>query len=192
MLCIDLHKYAPACATISGGISRVWIFDPFDYNFTSGAAGADGLPTGYSAVALRATSTGNMYRVGFLDESGEYTFDNPVSENGSITFSHNLTGPLINISQPLNNFLNSTAQAGVCCGLGVIMEFNSGVILVMGEKYVDAAEIRPFKVKMSSKGATGKKYNDSNLADVTFQGSYSRALYAYTGGAQSIIDLEPA
>lgn len=170
----------------------MWIFDPEDFNFTSGAVGVDGLPTGYSAVALRATSTGLMYPVGFQDESGEYTFDNPLSDSGSSVFTHVATGSLTNISQALNNFLNTLGDAGVCCGLGVVMELNSGVILVMGEKYVDAAAVRKFKVKMSSAGGSGKKFEDPNLANVTFTGKYYRALHTFTGGVSAIIDLETA
>lgn len=273
MLCINLVSYTPACTTTVGGVSRAWVFDPNDYNFTLGANGPDGQPTGYASVALRVgsgavlgtvvtaanvvtsvpvtsggtlypqatipitftggggtgaaayatvvggvvisvtvtaggtgyttppTATlsssgativggGRMYPFQFLENTGEYTFDNPVSETCSIKFSHSLVGTMINVSQAMNNYLNSIASAGCCCGLGVVMELNNGVVLVMGEKYVGNVEQRRFKVKMSSKGGSGKKFEDNNYADVTFAGDYTRALYSFTGGVASIIALQ--
>lgn len=273
MLCVNLTNYNPGCNSSVGGCNRAWIFDPNDFNWTLGANGPDGQPTGYQALALRVgsgaalgtvglTSTtvtsvpvttggtnypystipitftggggtgaaayanvvngvvinvvitaagtgyssaptatlstsgatlaggGKMFQFNFLENTGEYTFDNPVSEACSIKFMHSLVGTMINVSQSLNNYLNTLSSAGCCCGLGVVMELNSGVILVMGEKYVGNVEQRRFKIKMSSKGGSGRKYEDPNHADVTFTGDYTRALYSFTGGASAILAFQ--
>lgn len=274
MLCVNLKQYNPACSTTVGGVSRAWVFDPNDFNFTEGAVDADGNPTGYSALALRigsgatfgtvtftpsgpvltapvtaggtnypyttiplvftggggtgaagyATVVGGvvvsttitaggtgyttaptatlsasgatviggakMYPFNFMVNTGEYTFDNPASETCSVKFSHSLVGTAINITQALNNYLNSLASAGCCCGLGLIIELNSGTLLVMGEKFVGNVEQRRFKVTMSSKGTSGKKFEDSNMADVTFAGDYTRALYTFTGGVAAILAFQ--
>jgi len=273
MLCINLSNYNPACSTTVGGVNRAWVFDPNDFNFTAGAANADGSPSGYSALALRVgsgctlgtvTTAGNavtgvpvsaggtnypyttipitftggggtgaaayatvvngvvisvtvtaggsgytsaptatlstsgatlagggkLYPFNFLENTGEYTFDNPVSETCSIKFAHTLMGTMINISQDLNNYLNTLSSAGCCCGLGLVFELNSGVLLVMGEKYVGNVEQRRFKVKMSSKGGSGKKFEDNNAADVTFTADFTRALYTFTGGVAAILAFQ--
>lgn len=273
MLCVNLKQYNPACATTVGGVSRAWIFDPYDFNFTEGAVDADGNPTGYSLVALRGgtgatlgtvTTAGNavtgvpvtaggsnypyttipitftggggtgaaayanvvggvvinvvvtaggsgyttaptaalsvtgptvatggkMYPFNFLENTGEYTFDNPLSEACSIKFTHTLVGTVVNISQALNNYLNTLGGAGCCCGLGVVMELNSGVILVMGEKFVGNVEQKRFKVRMSSKGGSGKKYEDNNAAEVTLTADYIRALHSFTGGVGAILAFQ--
>lgn len=267
MLCISLMNYSQPCQNTVGGVNRGWVFDPNDFNFTAGAVDAQGQPTGYSALALRAgsgataTATvagglitainvgsggsnypiaptvvitgagtggaavanivggvvvsititnagtgyssaptisftnpgatlaggGKLYPFYFYENTGEYTFDNPDTDTCSTKFSHTLVGQFLNISQSLNNYLNSLGQAGCCCGLGVIFELNSGVVLVMGEKFVGNTEQRRFKVKMSSKGGSGKKYEDFNGAEITLKGDFTRSLNTYTGGVASLL-----
>jgi hypothetical protein len=272
MLCISLNNYAPACGGNTGGVSRAWVFDPYDWNFTAGAA-VNGQPTGYSALALRIgtgaalgtvglTSTtvtsvpvttggtnypyatipitftggggtgatayanvvggivvsvtitaagtgyasapvatlsasgataaggGKLYPVNFMPETGEYSFDNPNTENYSVKYEHTFTGQLLNLSQDLTNYLATLNQGGACCGLGVIMELNNGKILVMGESYVAGSAIKPFRIKMSNKGGSGKKYEDFNGTEVSFNGAYVRPLYEYTGGVAALLALQ--
>ena len=43
---------------------------------------------------------------------------------------------------------------------------------------------------MSSKGGSGKKFEDNNYADVTFAGDFTRALYEFTGGVGSILAFQ--
>jgi hypothetical protein len=253
-----------------GGVSRAWLFDPQDFNFTAGPNNPDGTPSGYNAVALRVgtgavlgavtiaggavtnvavtaggtnypyatipitftgggggtgasayanvvngvitnvvitaggsgytsapTATlsssgatlaggGRMYPLNFMEYTGEYTFDNPSSETCSVKYTHTFTATLVNISQSLNNFLRIMSDAGCCCGLGLILELNSGVLLVMGENFVGNVQQRRFKVKMSSKGGSGKKYDDNNSAEVTFTADYFRPLMTFTAGVGAI------
>lgn len=157
-------------------------------------AGGSGYATPPTATLSTSGATlaggGRMYPFTFMENTGEYTFDNPVSETCSIKFAHSLTGTMINITQAMNNYLNTLGNAGCCCGLGVIMELNSGTLLVMGEKYVGNVERSRFKIKMSSKGGSGKKFEDNNYADVTFAGDFTRALYTFTGGASAILAFQ--
>jgi hypothetical protein len=271
MLCISLNNYAPICNATVGGVNRSWAFDPSDFNFTAGANLANGQPSGYNLVVLRAgigavatavltgtavtainvttggtlypiaptvvltggagtgatavanivggvvtgitvtaggtgytsapavsfTNTGatvqggaKMYPINFLENTGEYTFDNPESESCSIAFKHTFSCTVINISQELNNFINGIDAAGCCCGLGIVMELNSGVILVMGEKFVGNVEGKRFKIKASSKGSSGKKFEDNNSAELTFNGSFTRPLNTFTGGVGAILAFQ--
>ena len=158
---------------------------------TSGGSGYTTPPTATLSTSGATIAGGAlMYAFNFFENTGEYTFDNPISDIGTKKFAHSLVGTMINISQELNNYLNTLGDAGACCGLGVIMELNSGVLLVMGEKYVGNVEQKRFKVKMSSKGGSGKKFEDNNYADVTFAGDFTRALYEFTGGVGSILAFQ--
>ena len=158
---------------------------------TSGGTGYTTAPTAtLSTSGATIAGGGRMYPFNFFENTGEYTFDNPISELGTKKFSHTLVGTITDLSQDLNNYLNTLGDAGACCGLGVIFELNSGVLLVMGEKYVGNTEQRRFKVKMSSKGGSGKKFEDDNMAEVTLAGDFTRALNSFTGGAGAILAFQ--
>ena len=53
MLSIKLQRYSPTCGGVSGGLAQIWIYDPYDFNWTQ-IAPVDGVNQPYSAVALRA------------------------------------------------------------------------------------------------------------------------------------------
>lgn len=190
MLCVTLSSYSAACSTTSGGVSTIWVFDPSDFDWTQ--ATVSGVAGPYTAVALVATSTGLMYRVNFQRKEAEFKFKHSI--NGcSVKYEFDLQAQLPNLSQALTNFLQSLDKAGCCCGLGIVIQLNSGKIFVIGERVVNGDEIPYFEVKMDgTEGGSGKKFDDFNGANVMFKGEYSRMAYEFTGGASAIKDLETA
>ena len=175
---------AAAYATVVNGVV-------ISVTVTAGGSGYTTPPTAALATSGATIAGGGcMYPFNFFENTGEYIFDNPISELGTKKFNHSLVGTMINITQSLNNYLNTLGDAGSCCGLGIVFELNSGTLFVMGERYVGNVEQRRFKITMSSKGGSGKKFEDNNYADVTFAGDYTRALYEFTGGVGSILAFQ--
>lgn len=144
---------------------------------TAGGSGYTTAPT-VTLSTSGATLAGGakFYAFDFYEETGEYTFDNPESETCSTNYTHTLAGQMLNLSQGLSNFMNQLSQAGCCCGLGVVFELNNDKSFVMGEKYVNNIEQKRFKVKMTSNGGSGQKYEDFNGATITFTGKFLRPL----------------
>jgi hypothetical protein len=58
MLGVTLRPLNKVCKTTSGGVARVWIFDPEDYSFTQAPDDPVTGPQPYSAIALRSGGTG--------------------------------------------------------------------------------------------------------------------------------------
>jgi hypothetical protein len=56
MLCVKLKSFDKPCASTTGGISRIWIYDRSDFDFTQGEADADGNAAKYSAISLRTAA----------------------------------------------------------------------------------------------------------------------------------------
>lgn len=52
--CVQLQSYQRACSNVSGGISDIAFFDPYDFNFTQGNA-VNGVAQPYSAIAARTS-----------------------------------------------------------------------------------------------------------------------------------------
>jgi hypothetical protein len=158
---------------------------------TSGGSGYTTPPTAQLSTSGATLAGGaRMYPFSFYENTGEYTFDNPSADTCSTKYSHTLVGQILNIGQDLTNYLASLSQAGCCCGLGVIFELNNSKVMVMGEKFVGNVEQRRFKIKMSSKGGSGKKYEDFNGADVTLAGDFTRPLFEFTGGVPAILAFQ--
>jgi hypothetical protein len=194
MLCVKLKKYTRPCLGVSGGIGKIWVFDPADVDFTQAAPSAGGSPQPYTAVALRPTATiatgSGFFPITFQYKEAERTWKHSV-KGCSTKYEHEFKAQLPQLSQELTAFLQSLDSAGCCCGLGLAIQHNDGKIFIAGEKYVNAAEIPPFIVQMNgSDGATGKLFDDFNGANVVFKADYNRDLYEFTGGAAAIAALE--
>lgn len=58
MLSINIRPLAKVCAGISGGIARIWVFDPDDFVFTQAPPNANTGPQPYTALARRVFGTG--------------------------------------------------------------------------------------------------------------------------------------
>jgi hypothetical protein len=192
MLCVKLQAYNRNCGGVTGGISRIWMFDPSDFNFTQAAPiNSAGQP--YTAVARRTGATAPdavFFPVKFQFKEAQRSWKHTV-KSCSVKYEHEVKAQLPQLSQELTTFLQSLDRAGCCCGLGVLIEHNDGKIFVMGEKYVNAGRIPYFEVKMDgSDGDSGKLYDDFNGANVVIKGDYTRDLYEFTGGSAAIEALE--
>lgn len=175
---------AAGYATVVGGVI-------VSTTITAGGTGYTTAPSvALSVTGPTVAAGGRLFSFGFYENTGEYTYENPDTETCSTKYSHSMVGQFLNISQGLNNYLLSLGTAGCCCGLGMIIELNSGVILVMGEKYVGNVEQKRFKLKLSSKGGSGKKFEDFNGAEVTVKGDFIRPLYTFTGGVAALLAFQ--
>lgn len=192
MLCFNAKGYVRTCAGVSGGVSRIWIFDPADFDWTLAQADAPA----YSVVARRSGATAEggacMYPVVFQDKEANYQFAHSVT-GCAVRYEHTLNLQLPQLSGSLTRFLQYLDAAGCCCGLGFVIELNDGKIFVMGERYVGGAPIPLFKVRQDgTTGDTGKLFSDFNGANVVMKADYSRALLEYSGGISAIVAFEPA
>lgn len=188
MLCVTLQSYKRACGGVTGGLSRLWAFDPADFDFTQVATGDP-----YTVVARRAgamPATAKMFPIKFQFKEAERTWKQSV-KSCSVKYEHEIKAQLPQLSNELTNFLKSLDAAGCCCGLGFVIQHNDGKIFVIGERYVNANAIPLFEVKMDgSDGSSGKLYDDFNGANVVIKGDYTRELYEFTGGATAIEGFE--
>lgn len=180
MLCVTLKSYTKACASTTGGVSDIWIFDPADFNFTQ-----DATSKSYTAIALRAGAVqedgAKMFPVKFQRKEAEFKFKHTL--NGcSVKYEFDIDAQLPNLDQELTNFLTSLDDAGCCCGLGMIIRLYSGKIFVIGERYVNASSIPYFEVVMNgTEGGSGRKMEDFNGAKVMFKGEFGRMANEFTG-----------
>lgn len=194
MLCIKLKAFDRICAPTSGGVSRAWIFDRDDFNFTQGAADADGNKATYSAIALRAGADPNdgalLFPVLFQNKEAEYRYTQSLN-GSSVKYEHILEMLLPDIGHFITQWNEKVDAAAACCGIGLIIELNSGKIIVLGEKYVNTAAIREWRLGQNgSTGSTGKLFEDPNGQTTLLTGDYFRGAYEFSGGIAAIIALE--
>ena len=190
MLSIQTTGYLKACSPNHGGISRIWIGDPQDFNFTQAE------PNGpYMAVSLNAGASivggSGFYKVDFTYLEGTYKSNQSVKGTQN-KVSHTLTCQLPTMSTRLNDFLMTAMAATYCTGLLVVMQFNTGVIKVMGEAVVNSMPIPAvFRVIMDgTEEDSGKAYDDFSGANVSFKGDYWRFAMVFEGGVEGITALE--
>lgn len=190
MLCVKLKKYDVACQATTGGVSRVWIFDRDDFDFTQGAADADGNKPVYTAIARRAGATPEggalLFPVFFQYKEGQYQYTQ--SKTGSsVKYEHNLTFLLSDLSHFITQWNERVDAASACCGIGIIIELNSGKVIVLAEKYVNGSAIREWRMEQNgSTGDSGKLFEDPNGQTTVLVGDYYRSAYEYTGGIASL------
>jgi hypothetical protein len=194
MLTVKLKKYDVACAATTGGVSRVWIFDRDDFNFTQAAADADGNKPEYTAIARRAGVTseggGNLFVVKFQYKEGQYQYTQ--SKNGtSVKYEHTLTMLMPDLSHFITQWNERVDEASACNGIGIIVELNSGKVFVLAEKYVNDTPIREWRMEQNgSTGDSGKLFEDPNGQTTKLVGDFNRSAFEYTGGIASLIALE--
>ncbi len=191
MLTIKASAYQPTCGQNSGGISRVWVFDPADFDWTQPTALGS-----YSAVALAGTATvlggSGFFPIKFNYLEGELKSTQTL-KGASNKYAHTLTLQVPVFGAELTVFLSHMQEASSCNSLGFVIEMNNGVIMVMGESIVNSDIIPNFRVVMDgTDGGSGKAFDDNNGATLMFKGDYSRPLYDYSGGVSTIIALEGA
>lgn len=194
MLCVKLKKYDVACSATTGGVSRVWIFDRDDFDFTQGAADADGNKPTYTAIARRAGATAIggalLFPVLFQYKEGQYQYTQ--SKTGSsVKYEHNLTFLLPDLSHFITQWNERVDAASACCGIGIIVELNSGKIIVLAEKYVNGSRIREWRMEQNgSTGDSGKLFEDPNGQTTVMVGDYYRSAYEFSGGVAALEALE--
>lgn len=192
MLCINLKAFDRPCAGTTGGISRIWIFDRDDLDFTQGVAVNGDLPA-YSAVALRGGATtvsGGLFPVLFQYKEAEYKYTQ--SKNGaSSNYAHEVDFLLPDLGNFITQWNVKVDAATACCGIGLIIELNSGKIIVLGEKYINGARIREWRMEHDgSTGTSGKIGTDSNGQNTVLKGDFFRSAYEYSGLASALEALE--
>lgn len=185
--------YTRQCDPNSGGISRVWVADSADFDWTN-AGGTNTCV--YSAVALVAGAT-------ILGGSGFFPIEFDIYE-GELKTAHSVKGSSNKYSSTLTLqtpvwgkeagiFAAKMQKASACGSLLFVVEQNNGRILVMGESIVNAGKIPLFRVIMDgTESDSGKQFDDMNGSKFVFKGDYTRPLFEFTGGASAIEALEGA
>lgn len=188
MIGCSVLGYTRSCAPTVGGAGFLWVGDANDFDFTSGAADANGDPTGYSAVALRAftgdTSGQLLYAIDSLEDTINVTMTQANADGSSSAWTYNIIARMAQFSQAMTVFNQKIDAAAACCQLVYLWANNDGTIFVAGEKYVDGVLLVPkFKLRQDgSKIDIGKKFTDFNGEDLSIKGDYSRPAYQFTGG----------
>jgi hypothetical protein len=190
MLSVTVSKYVPSCIPNSGGISRAWVFDPADFDFTYAAG------TGYTAVALMGGATilggSGFFPIKFNYLEGQYKASHTF-KGSSNKWAHSISLQVAYIGQELADFLTDMQTASTCGSLAFVLELNNGKVIVIGESNVNSAVIPNFRFVMDGTEAdSGKAFDDNNGAQLMFKGDYTRAAYEFTGGVAAIIALEGA
>lgn len=194
MLCVRLKSMDRVCKPTSGGVSRIWIFDRDDFDFTQAAADADGNKAKYTAITLRSGATsdgGNLFPVKFQRDEAEYRYTHSLT-GSSVKYEHVVEFLLPDLDHFITQWNERVDAASACCGIGMIVELNSGVILVLGERYVNGTAQREWKIAQNgSTGTSGRLLEDANGQTTLLTGNYYRGAYEYSGTIESLTDLEP-
>lgn len=196
MLSISLKAFDRDCARTTGGISRIWIFDRDDFNFTQANADASGDLPAYTALARRAGATadggGNLYVVDFQEKTGEYRYAQSIN-GSSVKYEHTVEFLMPDLDQFISQWNDKVDAAAACHGIGMIVELNSGKRFVLGEKYVNNLRILEWRMKQSgSTGTSGKLFEDVNGQTTLIVGDFGRSAYEYQGDVATLEALEDA
>lgn len=199
MLNVVFQKYTKTCTSVAGGISRVWLFDPADFDWTMTTTGTAPVLVvkEYTSVARVAGATyaggARMFSVPIVAEEAFRTGKHTSKKGCSSRWDHELTFQLTQLTSELTAYLQHLSDASCCAGLGVVIEHFDGKIFVMGESVVNGVSIPPFKVYMEgSETESGKVMDDFNGATVKLKGAYTRELYEFAGAVSVIIGFETA
>ena len=195
MLCVRLKSFDRICKATSGGVSRVWIFDRDDFDFTQAAADADGNKPKYTAVARRGGADadgGNLFPVKFQAKEAEYRYTQSLT-GSSVKYEHVMEFLLADLDHFITQWNERVDAASACCGIGIIVELNSGIILVLGEKYVNGSSVREWKIAQNgSTGTSGRLLEDANGQTTLLTGDYYRGAYEFSGLTSALEAFEPA
>lgn len=193
-LAVKLVGYAAACAAISGGVSRLWVFDNKDYTFTQAAFDP---ATGHAPYTAITAMTGAdaagaaMLPLKFERFEVEYTYKQ--SRKGRFSkYEHQLQFKMADLSQSLANWNVLLDAASACEGVGLIIQLVTGKILVMGEAIIggNPIEVPMYVMQDGSSGTSGKVMDDFNGQDTILKTDYNRPLLEFTGGLAAITALE--
>ncbi|TWP28425.1 hypothetical protein ETU09_05740 [Apibacter muscae] len=190
MLCVDFTKLKRNCTPSSGGISRLLIFDPNDFNFTQ-----DAVKKSYTAVNRRLgadaeTDLGFFFDIPFKRKEAERVSAQSLGTSGATKYTHTISALIPALGQEVTNFLTNIDAASYCCGLGLVIEHNSGKVFIAGEAYVNNKAIPKFWIEHSgSEGGSGKNIDESNGYTIKLVGDYSRELNEFEGGIDVFLEM---
>lgn len=190
------------CGNIPGGVSKAWVFDGAAFDFTQDAAapldgaGSFEAPGAYSAIAVATgavPANARLYRLEFEKKTAEYTYTQ--SRKGCASkYEHQFAFNFNGITHAVTGW-QMAMDAAACCGaLGLILQLNSGKIIVLGEKLVGGTEIdvNLELVQDGSTGGSGKLIDDENTNTIVFKGDHTRGAFEYKGTVATLIALETA
>lgn len=192
--CSKLLPLTRNCGGLSGGINRIWLFDPFDFDWTQTMFSTTTGFGSYTAVALTdagTTATGKMLPIQFERDEAEYTYKQ--TRKGSFSkYEHTLTFSAADLSTQLTNWNYFIDQTSVCCGLGMVIQLFTGRMLVAGEVSINNApiDIQMWFQQDGSSGSSGKMMDDFNGGQISIKANYKRMLLEYTGGLPAITALQ--
>lgn len=197
MLNVVFQKYTKACTSVAGGISRLWAFDPADFNWTATTTGVAPVlvVTKYTAIARTSGATyaggARMFSIPVIQEESFRTGKQTSRKGCGTRWEHEVTFQMPQLTGELQAYLTSLADASCCAGIGLVIEHFDGKMFVMGESVVGGTAIPPFKCYMDgTETESGKEMADFNGATVKIKGAYTRELIETTVGAAAIIALE--
>lgn len=185
-LCAKLITNKGTCNNTVGGVAKVYLFDPADFDFTQ-AAPISQVVQPYTAITDLGEGS-NVYEVTFQRDEAELSYKQTSKKGFFTKYEHQLMCVAPDLSMLQTQFNILVDKAGGCCGVGLIVVLNSGKIFVMGENSVNAAPLTvPFFVYQDgTSGTSGKKFDDSNATSIMIKGDYSRSLIEYTGDLSDI------
>lgn len=199
MLNVVFQKYTKACSSVAGGVSRIWFFDPADFDWTQTTTGTAPVLVvkQYTTVARVSGATyaggARMFSVPIVQEEAFRTGKHSSRMGCSSRWEHELTFQLSQESKELTAYLQHLGDASCCAGLGVVIEHFDGKVFVMGESIVGGTPIPPFKAYMEgTETQSGKTMDEFNGATVKIKAVYTRELHEFTGGINVIIGFETA
>lgn len=197
MLCVNFNNLTRECTPSSGGVSRLLIFDPSDFNWVQ-----DPVTKSYTAVTLRdgadganpgndPNASGFFFDIKFKRKEAEFKFTHSIGASGAPKYASELTALYAALGQELTNFLINMDAASYCCGIGLVVVLNSGVIYVLGEGFVNDAFVDPFYEVLhnGTEATSGKLFDDLNGATLKFTSDYGRPPHEFSGGLNAILDL---
>lgn len=189
MIQIQIGGYARNCEANSGGVSRVWVADSADFDFTTVAGSFN-----YTAVALVGGATiiggSGFFPINFNYLEGQLKTGQSV-KNSSNVYKNSLELFIPAFGMEASVFQAKMQKASSCGSLLFIMELYNGDVMVMGESSVNTVLIPTFRVVMDgSESDSGKAMDDANGVKLMFKGDYIRPLAEFTGGIAAIIALQ--
>jgi hypothetical protein len=199
MLSVIFQKYTKTCTSVAGGVSRLWLFDPADFDFTMTTTGAAPVLSvkQYTVIARRAGATfaggALMFSVPIIAEEAMRTGKQSSRKGCSTRWEHELTFQLAQLTKELTAYLQHLSDASCCAGIGCIIEHFDGKVFVMGETYVNTVSIPRFYAYMDgAETESGKVMDDFNGVTVKIKSAYTRELHEYTGAISVVIGFETA
>lgn len=199
MLNVVFQKYTRTCSSVAGGISRIWAYDPADFNWTETATGTAPVLVvkKYSAIVRNTGATfaggARMFPIPVIPEESFRTGKQTSRKGCGTRWEHEVTCQIPQLSGEMEGYLQSLADASCCAGIGLVIEHFDGKLFSAGEAWVNTVTIPTFKMYMDGvETESGKVLDDFNGATLKFKGAYTRELREISVSVSVIIGFETA